>query len=71
MTKRRYRGLFLAVLALLVVASAAQAADSVLSRWRQRQEFKDEENRLEVEATYYASEYIEALVRAEAEKNLW
>lgn len=71
MAMRRYRGLFLAVLALMAVAGAAQAADGILSRWHQRQEFKDEENRLEVEATYYASEYIEALVRAEAEKNLW
>ncbi len=47
--------------------------DTILSRWSHENNFadKDGDQTLRIKATYYANEYVEALVAAEAEKNLW
>jgi hypothetical protein len=63
-------------LALLfcLFSTVAWAADydAVMSRWSKTLVFKDEfGGQVAVTATYYASEYIEAMVQKEAEKNLW
>ena len=60
-------GVFLAV----GVASALNVAP-ILARWSRTQNFKNDlDGKLDVTATYYAAEYVEAQVQAEAEKNLW
>lgn len=55
------------------VSFAADNADAVLARWSHENNFasKGTEQTLRIKATYYSNEYIEALVTAEAEKNLW
>lgn len=62
-----------ALLLVLVVASVACADATVLARWSKTKSFEDREmgSELDVRATYYSAEYIEALVKEEAEKNLW
>ena len=68
----------LAVLAvisfILAFGSAAFAApfDQVLQRWTKSRKFVDEDGaNLEVKATYYSAEFVDALVLNEAQKNLW
>jgi hypothetical protein len=54
-------------------AGAAGVEDRALRAWT-RSETRNEGTGMqtvEIKATYYSAEYIEALVRAEAEKNLW
>lgn len=61
-------------LAICLVSHAAFAADSPeLARWTRTSDFadRDEAQRVKVSVVYYSNEYIEALVKAEAEKNLW
>ncbi len=50
-----------------------QAAGSVMSRWTKKEFYteKDTQGGLELEITLYSAEYVEALIEAEAEKNLW
>ena len=65
-----------AVLFLLCSFSVATAADrnAVLSAWSHQNSFQDSggtEQNLALRATYYSNEFVEALVAAEAEKNLW
>ena len=63
---------FAAVMLLFLSASFAFADSKVLARWSQVKSFKEDlGGELDVKATYYAAEYIEALVKQEAEKNLW
>lgn len=59
---------FFAALALcLALSSAAFSAE-----WRQNKEYKDNfGSSIEVEATYYAAEYVEKATMEQAEKNLW
>ena len=66
-----FRGLL--VCALFFSLSAAAFADAkVLARWSQMKSYRDSfGGELDVRATYYSAEYIEALVKKEAEKNLW
>lgn len=54
-------------------ADAASDYSSVRSRWSQSKMFKEKEDigELNIRITYYSAEYIEALIQAEAEKNLW
>lgn len=54
-----------------VSLAAASKYDSILQKWSQYREFKDQGASLTVHVTYYSAEYIEALCDAEAEKNLW
>lgn len=61
-----------ALLIVLVLTSVACAEDKVMARWSKTKSFKEElGGELHIKATYYAAEYIEALVKEEAEKNLW
>lgn len=56
------------------LSSVAVAAgiDSVLTRWTKKVDLKDDLGaKLFIDVTYYSSEYVEALVQSEAEKNLW
>ena len=69
--------MILAVACLLIglaaVANAA-ATDQILSRWGKKIKLIDREDQvsnLEIRATYYSTEYVEALVQSEAQKNLW
>jgi len=66
--------LALSLLVTLIAAVVAAAApyDQVLLRWTKNRKFQDSDGaNLEVKATYYAAEYIEALLQKEAEDNLW
>ncbi len=61
-------------LGILSWALAAFASpESVLSRWRKSMKIMDEDNvgYVEITASYYAAEYIQALVQKEAKANLW
>jgi hypothetical protein len=53
--------------------AAFGASDDVLKRWSKETEYKASDTlaRVQVGATYYAAEYVEALVQKEAEQNLW
>ena len=60
----------------LVICSVSFAADNgeeVLKRWSHETKAKDRDGdqEIEIRATYYSNEYVEALVASEAEKNLW
>lgn len=58
---------------LLLFPTAALSAsfDEVIQRWEKTETFADAGERIEVTATYYSAEYVEALVQNEADKNLW
>ena len=66
---------FVALIACLsfALASVVFADAKVLARWSQTKSYEDKKmgGELDVRVTYYSSEYIEALVKEEAEKNLW
>lgn len=64
---------FVAVFAMTSV-SYADDFDNVLKRWTKKQHYVDLDDRLsyvDIYATYYSAEYIEALMQKEADKNLW
>lgn len=69
------RNLFLFTLVLVIftlLAGTASADEKIFSRWRRTQHFEGElGGYLDITATYYSAEYIEALVQEEAKKNLW
>ena len=60
----------------LASASCSYAApfDRILDRWSKSVKYIDTEDdisNLEIRATYYSAEFIEAYIQREAEKNLW
>ena len=63
--------LFLCLAAL--PAFAAEKTSPAMERWVRRSTAREKENTQEIKltVTYYANEYVEALVSSEAEKNLW
>jgi len=62
----------LAFLLVSLVAGASCGDEKIFARWRQKKSFEGElGGYLDITATYYAAEYIEALVQDEAKKNLW
>ncbi len=61
-------GVFALALSAVVWASPF---DEVVNRWQKTQKFADAGDAVTITATYYSSEYIEALMQSEAEKNLW
>ncbi len=69
------RNLFLFTLVIVIftlLAGTASADEKIFSRWRRTQHFEGElGGYLDITATYYSAEYIEALVQEEAKKNLW
>lgn len=63
-------GISVALFAAAVLSAASY--DQVIQRWTKSRKFVDRDGaNLEVKATYYAAEYIEALLQKEAEKNMW
>ena len=68
--------ILLAVFGMIVQSVQGEAAsnfESVQSRWSKSQLFKERDDiaELVIKITYFSAEYIEALITAEAEKNLW
>ena len=66
------------ILALLMVcvfagvAFAAGIEERIMRQWTRSERYAREgEQAVELRITYYSAEYIEALVQAEAEKNMW
>lgn len=62
--------------ALFIVAFAGMAFaagyDSIIEKWTRRNTYKsDLEAELRITVTYYANEYIDALIQQQAEENLW
>ena len=55
------------------IAGAAGIEERILRSWTRSGEFSEGSGLqyVVIKATYYSAEYIEALVRSEAEKNLW
>lgn len=52
--------------------SWADAFDQVLLRWTKWEKIVDEDgSNLEIRATYYSAEFIEAMIQKEAKANLW
>jgi hypothetical protein len=53
-------------------ASGRGVEEKILKAWTRQEEYSDSGiQTVSIKVTYYAAEYIEALVRSEAEKNLW
>jgi len=71
--KTRCAALSLILVLVLLVGSIAFAdTEDVLKRWQKERTFRNDlGSELTVKVTYFSSEYIEALVTSEAEKNLW
>ena len=66
--------MFICLITAFAATANAAATDQVLSRWEKKVRLLDREDQvsnLEIKATYYSTEYIEALVQSEADKNLW
>lgn len=62
------------VFLLAVPALNAASFESVLQRWTKSIKYIDKENmidNLEIKATYYSAEFIEAMIQNEAKNNLW
>lgn len=56
-----------AVVSCLLFSSVAFSA-----QWKQKKEYKDDMgSSIEVEATYYAAQYVEQATQEQAQKNLW
>ncbi|WP_455599642.1 hypothetical protein [Cloacibacillus sp.] len=59
-------------LSTLAAPSSADSFDQALQRWTKSRKIVDEDGaNLEVRATYYSAEFIEALIQKEAKDNLW
>ncbi len=70
--KRNWVLFTLVIMIIALLAGMASADEKIFSRWRQTQHFEGElGGYLDITATYYSAEYIEALVQDEAKKNLW
>ena len=54
-------------------ASASRISDRIMNAWTRRGEYSEGSGAqfLRIRVTYYSAEYIEALVRSEAERNFW
>lgn len=64
------------VTAFLVLSwslAASASPEEVIARWRKSLKVNEEDNigYVEITASYYAAEYVQALVQKEAEANLW
>ena len=73
--KKVISALLFVMLLALAAASAANADvfDNVLERWTKSKKYIDEDriSNLEVKATYYSAEFIEAYIQREAKNNMW
>jgi len=60
------------ILTLMLFSTAFADMKDVLKRWPKTLQYRDQMgSELDVTVTYYSAEYIEALVKMEADKNLW
>ena len=61
------------MIVLFAGAANAEPFDQVLSRWTKTKKYIDENklSSLEIKATYYSAEFIEAQVQKEAKDNMW
>lgn len=77
MKKSKFMPLLLlaAILSVSALSCASAASfEQVLDRWTKSVKYIDREDdisNLEIKATYYSAEFIEAYIQREAEKNLW
>lgn len=74
MNKKNAAAMLLSLIVVLVVVALAAAAphDQVIQRWTKNRKFVDKDGaNMEVKATYYAAEYLEANMQREAQKNMW
>ena len=64
---------FLLLAFVFAVPADAAKFDDVLLRWTKSKKYIDEDkvSNLEIKATYYSAEFIEAYIQHEAQKNLW
>ncbi|ACZ19490.1 hypothetical protein [Thermanaerovibrio acidaminovorans] len=63
-----------AVLVMTLLASCAGASTftDAMARWTRSVKYTNKlGSSLEVRATYYSAEYVEAMIQAEADKNMW
>ena len=55
-----------------VTTAEAASYDQILQRWTKSRKIVDDDGgNLEIRATYYSAEYIEALMQKESQANLW
>jgi hypothetical protein len=52
-------------------AFAAGVEDRILKQWTRSERYVATDQSVELKITYYSAEYVEALVQAEAVKNMW
>jgi hypothetical protein len=52
-------------------AFTAGIDDSITRKWTRSERYATIEQTVELKITYYSAEYIEALVKSEADKNMW
>ena len=73
MLSRKFLASVIMLLLLLPVMAEAASDEAVLRSWTHEDNYtdKDGDQSIRLRATYYSNEYVEALVAAEAEKNLW
>ena len=66
-------GLFLLFCLAVWVSSAWGSDEDILRKWTRTNSFSEKTDlqTVAIKVTYYSAEYVEALVRSEAEKNLW
>ena len=61
------KGFYFALMMGMLSVSTASAAE-----WRQKKEYRDDFGAsVEIQATYYAAEYVERSTQDQAQKNLW
>jgi len=61
------RGFYFALIVSMLSVSTVFAAE-----WRQKKEYRDDFGaNVEIQATYYAAEYVERSTQEQAQKNLW
>ena len=65
--------IFLFILLISVPCYSADNMEAVLNQWSHESKAadRDGDQEISVKATYYSNDYIEALITAEAERNLW
>lgn len=73
MLNRKFLASVIMLFLLLPVTAYAASDEAVLRSWTHESNYtdKDGDQSIRLRATYYSNEYVEALVAAEAEKNLW
>ena len=71
--RRISASLLVLLLCVPLTAHAADNIEAVLAQWSHETSAtdKDGDQSIRLKATYYSNDYVEALVTAEAEKNLW